>query len=161
MSNFTSYSLNSSGTTKKAAVIHSMTAEGNILCSGKVADGSRGAFSNAEVTCKRCLNKLNPKSKAEKASKPKAEGKRKSASKKAEVRDLATRRTELALELLKVPKDQRRQPEFVAKRAELVDLREQLQALGYEATTYQANAKILAGITFLAPKKRGRKSKAK
>lgn len=155
MSQFTSFSLTPKSTSK-AAVVHSVTAEGNMLCSNKVADISKGALSNMEVTCKRCLGKLNPKPKAEKVAKPKAE-KSKKVSQKAEVSKLAAEKTDLALQVVMASKDQRKQPEFVAKRQRLVELRDQLQLLGYEATTYQANAKMLAGMTFVT--KRTRKSK--
>lgn len=154
---FTSFSLNSSSTTSKAAIVHALNAEGNILCSNQVADISRGSKSNFEVTCKRCQKKLAPK--AEVVKKPKAT-KAAKVSKKAQVTELASERTELALELLNVPRENRKQPEFVAKRVRLVELREKLAELGYEASTYQANAKALAGITFVTKKPRKSKKAA-
>lgn len=159
MTQFTSFSLNSSATTKKAAVVHSLSAEGNILCSNQVADISRGAKSNMEVTCKRCLNKLSPKAKAVKVTKPKAL-KEKKVSQKALVTKLATEKTELAQELVNTPREVRKQPEFIAKRIRLVELRKELADLGYEATTFQANAKILAGMGIMVTKKPRKSKKA-
>lgn len=156
----TNYSLNSKSTSK-AAVVHA-TQDGNLLCSNQVADISKGAFSNMEVTCKRCLAKINAASKpvAEKKSKAKGEAKAKKVSQKALVAKLATDKAELAQELVNTPREIRKQPEFVAKRVRLIELRKQLADLGYEATTFQANAKILAGIGVLVTKKT-RKKKAK
>lgn len=151
---YSSFSLNTTSHSK-AAIVHALNADGNILCSNQVADISRGAKGNLQVTCKRCQKKLAPK--AEKVAKPKAVKEAK-VSKKAKVTELASERTELALELVQISREQRKQPEFIAKRQRLVELRDQLAELGYEASTYQANAKALAAVTFITKKPRKRKT---